>query len=310
MKRGEAAEDFPPLSPKACILSSRSGSRMNSTELGHRLIRHYPFASESLLNERGIGIYVPPSYYRDENKRYPVLYMHDGQGVFGPNPFSNSSWNVHRTAEELISEGLMEEIIIVGIDNYGQERLNEFAHPLQSSGIPGAPDIICKGESYERFLIEELKPTIDGLFRTLPDREHTALMGSSMGGLVTYNIGFRNPHIFSKLAVMSPYFVRLDLNTLREIPFYKRYPGVNNLALWLDIGEIEANILVEHVRGVVEELIEQGFVFGQNLMYYEVPALRIPRRIGQPECDRRCCFSSGSRAKQLKPSCTAEKKSD
>ncbi|WP_158594370.1 alpha/beta hydrolase [Cohnella faecalis] len=283
---------------------------MNSTELGHRLIRHYPFASESLLNERGIGIYVPPSYYRDENKRYPVLYMHDGQGVFGPNPFSNSSWNVHRTAEELISEGLMEEIIIVGIDNYGQERLNEFAHPLQSSGIPGAPDIICKGESYERFLIEELKPTIDGLFRTLPDREHTALMGSSMGGLVTYNIGFRNPHIFSKLAVMSPYFVRLDLNTLREIPFYKRYPGVNNLALWLDIGEIEANILVEHVRGVVEELIEQGFVFGQNLMYYEVPALRIPRRIGQPECDRRCCFSSGSRAKQLKPSCTAEKKSD
>ncbi|MNE17399.1 Endo-1,4-beta-xylanase Z precursor [compost metagenome] len=237
-----------------------------------RLLRIPDFASEALGNERGIHIYLPPGYDKEQDMRYPVLYMHDGQGIFDPNPFSNSSWQVHRTVDRLISEGLMRPILIVGIDNNGEDRLNEYAFAVgEGDCIPGAPDIVCKGEAYERFLIEELKPYIDRSFRTLPDREHTALMGSSMGGLATYHLGFRNPHIFSKLGILSPYFIRLNPNTLEETRFYNRYAGITDLKLWIDIGEIEANILVRHVRGFVEELVEEGYTPGDNLMFYEVP---------------------------------------
>lgn len=237
-----------------------------------RLLRISDFASEALSNARGIHIYLPPGYDKETDRRYPVLYMLDGQGIFDPNPFSNSSWQIHRTADRQISEGRMEPILIVGIDNNGEDRLNEYAFAVGSEAcIPGAPDIVCKGEAFERFLIGELKPYIDRMFRTLPDREHTALMGSSMGGLATYHLGFRNPHIFSKLGILSPYFIRLDPNTLKETRFYNRYVGITDLKLWIDIGEIEANILVRHVRGVVEELTDQGYVSGDNMMFYEVP---------------------------------------
>jgi len=244
---------------------------MNPNTWDERLLRIPAFVSVAMEQERGLHIYLPPGYYEEPSRRYPVLYMHDGQGIFNPNPFSNSSWNVHLTADRLISEGLIEEIIIVGIDNRGEERLNEYAFAVEDGCIPGAPDIVCKGELYERFLIEELKPFIDQSFRTLPGREYTALMGSSMGGLATYHIGFRNPHIFSKLGIMSPYFIRLNPNTLVETRFYNRYTDIVNLNLWIDIGEVEANILVRHVRGVVSELIEQGYAPGDNLMFYEVP---------------------------------------
>lgn len=246
---------------------------MSPSELQEeRLLLIPSFASEVLKNSRGIRIYLPPGYDKETDRRYPVLYMHDGQGIFDPNPFSNSSWQIQRTADRLISEGRMEPILIVGIDNNGEDRLNEYAFAVGSGTcIPGAPDIVCKGAAYERFLIEELKPYIDRSFRTLPDREHTALMGSSMGGLATYHLGFRNPHIFSKLGMLSPYFIRLDPNTLEETRFYNRYSEIADLKLWIDIGEIEANILVRHVRGVVEELTEQGYVPGDNLMFYEVP---------------------------------------
>lgn len=237
-----------------------------------RLLRIPAFASEALGNERGIHIYLPPGYNMEPDRCYPVLYMHDGQGIFEPNPFSNSSWQVHQTADRLISEGLMEPILIVGIENNGEDRMNEYAFGVgEGTSIPNDPKIVaCKGEAYEKFLIEELKPFIDRSFRTLPDREHTALMGSSMGGLVTYHLGFRNPHVFSKLGILSPYFIRLDPNTLEENRLYNRY-NRTDLKLWVDIGEIEANILVRHVRGVVQELVDQGYMPGEDLMFYEVP---------------------------------------
>ncbi|MDQ0089370.1 putative alpha/beta superfamily hydrolase [Paenibacillus anaericanus] len=246
---------------------------MNQSNLTGRILHVGPIKSEYLQNERGITVYLPPNYDTQSNKGYPVLYLHDGQGLFEPNPFSGISWRIHETTDRLVSQGLMKEIIIVGIHNRGSERLHEYTHPIDKLGIQGAPDIETRGELYERFIIDELKPYIDNTFSTIPDREHTALMGSSLGGLVTYNIGLRNPEIFSKLAILSPFFIRLNLNSLQEVIFYKHYPEVDkaNLSLWIDIGENESNILVQHVRKVVDQLIDDGFVPGQNLMYYEVP---------------------------------------
>ncbi|RIE02368.1 alpha/beta hydrolase [Cohnella faecalis] len=247
------------------------GASMILSEARGEVRRIEDFFSAKLSNKRDLRIYLPPGYSDYTNRRYPVLYMHDGQGLFDPGSFSQASWLVHETADRLIAEGRLEEIIIVGIDNKGDERLHEFTFPLDATGgIPGAPDAECRGTLYERFIIDELKPFIDRSFRTLPDRSHTGMMGSSLGGLVTYHIGFRNPAVFSKLGIVSPHFVRLDLNSLEEFPFYRSY-GFNDLKLWIDIGEIEAHILTRHVREVVDELIGEGFIPGFGLAYCEVP---------------------------------------
>lgn len=122
---------------------------MNPNTWDERLLRIPAFVSVAMEQERGLHIYLPHGYYEEPSRRYPVLYMHDGQGIFNPNPFSNSSWNVHLTADRLISEGLMEEIIIVGIDNRGEERLNEYAFAVEDGCIP-VPRILCAKGNYMR----------------------------------------------------------------------------------------------------------------------------------------------------------------
>ena len=218
-------------------------------------------------------MYLPASYGTDLYKRYPVLYMHDGQGIFNPNPYSQQSWNIHATADRLTAEGKIDEIIVVGICNTA-DRSNEFTHgtgPVGTAYIDGAPDIVCKGENYEDFLINDLKPYIDSNYPTLKDRENTALMGSSMGGLVTYTIGLRHPEIFGKLGILSPYFIRLDLNTLQEVEFCNLYKKSRPSRIWLDVGDVEANILVKHVRDMADYLVSTGYMPSEELAYYCVP---------------------------------------
>lgn len=145
------------------------------------------FHSEYLNNDRELFVYLPPSYQREPNRRYPVLYMHDGQNIFHP-AFNGYSWNVHAAADRLIAERRMEEIIIVGISNMGMERADEFTHDLegvryQDDKFPVQP----RGHLYERFLIEEVKPYVDALFRTQPEPEHTALMApQGRAGHISY----------------------------------------------------------------------------------------------------------------------------
>lgn len=232
------------------------------------------FHATKLNNNRNLHIYLPPSYYVDEDKRYPVLYMHDGQGIFDTNHYSQRSWNMHETTEKLILENKIREIIIVGVDSNTNDRNNELTHSPFEDGtkhILGIPELECKGELYEDFLIHEVMPYIDKNYRTLTGKENTALMGSSNAGLATYNIIFRNPDVFGMAGILSPYFLKLDLNTLEEVVLYKEYQHKSVSKLWLDIGEVEANILPRHVRAVADKLIEFGYQQAVDFAYYLVP---------------------------------------
>jgi enterochelin esterase-like enzyme len=227
------------------------------------------FYANKLNNKRDIYVYLPPSYTTKVSKKYPVLYMHDGQYSFSKSENSGGSWNVHKVVDELISEDKIKEIIIVAIPNMGSERGSEYAHDK----IPFIHDLGLeeKGLLYEDFLINDLKPYIDEKFRTLTDGKNTALIGSSMGGLVTYNIGFRNPSVFSNLGIMSPYLVSMDAETLVEKKNYRSYNNNKPHKVWVDIGEYEGLILVRHVRQFVDELLQQGLVPEKEIMYYNVP---------------------------------------
>jgi len=233
------------------------------------ILRIESFYSKLLNNERDIYIYLPPGYDEQEDRRYPTLYLHDGQNLFHP-AFNGQSWNLHRIADRLIGEGKIEEIVMVGVSNRGTERADEYTHALDGVDYErDKVDIKPKGELYERFLIEELKPCIDGLFRTKPGPSHTALLGSSRGGQVTYHIGMRRPDVFGHLGILSPYLYYVDPADLSETKLYAKFPEKRPLEkIWIDLGGREGVLILEkHVFGLVRELLESGYEPNRQLAY-------------------------------------------
>ncbi|KKO54950.1 alpha/beta hydrolase [Paenibacillus sp. DMB20] len=231
-----------------------------------RLIAIKDFYSEILNNKRDMFVYLPPSYNQNEEKRYPVLYMHDGQHVFFADQ-KGESWDIHRIVDQLTAEGKMKEIIVVAVSHIEDARIAEYMH-----SIPGGYDIFHtdnQGELYEEFLVREVKPYIDATYRTLTDKEHTALMGSSAGGLVSYNIGFRQSETFGMIGALCPFFVSVDLDTMEDRWLSHVYTEKKDLKIWMDVGDAEGfTVMEKHVRQVVDVLISIGFKPGDDLMYY------------------------------------------
>jgi len=156
-----------------------------------------PLAMPGLGRERLVRLYLPPSYASAPGRRYPVIYMHDGQNLFDAATAYAGEWGVDETLNELArSEGF--EAIVVGIDNGSERRMNElapYAHPRIGA---------AEGAQYLSFVVDVLKPLIDRRYRSLPGREHTAIMGSSMGGLISHYAIQRYPDVFSKAGLFSP----------------------------------------------------------------------------------------------------------
>jgi len=217
-----------------------------------RMIKIKEFPSNILNNSREINIYVPSSYFESIHKSYPVLYMHDGQNIFdGERAYAGVGWMVHEVYDRLVSKGIIREIIIVGIDNMQKERLSEYAH---CDGRYKRERIKGKGKLYERFLMEELKPFIDLSFRTLKRPEDTGLMGSSMGGLVTFNIGFRNPDVFGKLGIISPSFWWSTRTNIQTVD--KHQEAIVKTRMWIDMGTKES-FLDKSFDRVVERILNK-----------------------------------------------------
>src|SRR5689334_21298070 len=192
------------------------------------LQRHKAFASQFLPDPRDIVVYLPPRYDEEAERRYPVLYLHDGQNVFERNTaFGGVEWQVDDTAEQLIAAGEIEPLIVVGIYNTGRHRIDEYT-PTRDGEKGGG-----KGALYGRMLVEEIKPFIDREYRTLPDAADTGLGGSSLGGLITLYLGLEYPEIFGKLAVLSP-SVWWDNRAILDL-IMQTNPKPR-LKIWLDMG--------------------------------------------------------------------------
>ncbi len=228
--------------------------------------RHSGFRSNFLAEERDVLVYLPPDYESNTDRRYPVLYLHDGQNLFdGATSFvEGQDWRVDETAEALISQGVIQPLIIVGIYNAGMHRLDEYTPTADRRMGHGG-----KADLYGRMLAEELKPFIDTTYRTQKDASHTALGGSSLGGLVSLYIGLRHPRVFNKLAVMSP-SVWWDKRTiLHDVQHLTVKPA---LKIWLDIGTAEGRYpgrIVADVRKLRDVLVRKGWTEGQDLKYVE-----------------------------------------
>jgi len=155
--------------------------------------------SMHLVNARGIWVYLPPSYAEDPSRRYPVVYMHDGQNLFDPRTaFGGTAWAVDRTMNAGAEDATVREAIVVGIENTSA-RMDEYTPSRDATRMAGG-----LGARYLRFVVDELKPLIDTSFRTLPGREHTVLAGSSLGGLITAYAGVHHASVFGHLGIFSP----------------------------------------------------------------------------------------------------------
>ena len=166
---------------------------------------------------RGVHIYLPPSYPTQPQRRYPVLYLQDGENIFssaGTNcAFGWGSWELDRTVDALCRAGKMQEIIMVAVNN-SWGRLGEYSGRHHA---PGGPATNTAFENYEAFLITELKPQMDREYRTLPEAAHTAVMGSSIGGLCSLALAWDHPEIFGGAASLSGSFQVEQTNFLNGV---------------------------------------------------------------------------------------------
>lgn len=153
------------------------------------------FNMPQLRRRRRVAVLLPWNY-DETDRRYPVLYLQDGQNLF-ENDAPFGTWGVDKKLAALAQQG-KGEFIVVAIDHGGKERVKEFSpynSPRWGEGL---------GRDYARFLAETLKPHIDSNFRTLPDRQHTGIGGSSMGGLISIYAGLMFPEVYSKFMIFSP----------------------------------------------------------------------------------------------------------
>ncbi len=217
--------------------------------------------SRFIKGSRDIVVYVPPDYDRAEC-RYPVLYLHDGQNLFDPaTAFLGNHWGLREIADELIQDRRIEPLIIVGIYNSGRKRLAEYTPARDHSGRGGG------ARAYGRFLVEELKPFIDGQYRTLSECTSTGLGGSSLGGLVTLWLGLKYPNTFCKLIVMSPSVWWAGRVILRQIRAWRLQP---NQKIWLDIGTMEGQnpqTIVDDTIQLRDALVKKGWQLDKDLVF-------------------------------------------
>ncbi|WP_018247298.1 alpha/beta hydrolase-fold protein [Orenia marismortui] len=182
-------------SPKVMTI----GDKLNSTVSGNiKVVKK--FNSKKLDRKPDIQIYLPSDYNKG-NKRYPVLYMQDGQNLFDNTIADDLEWKADETAEKLFKKSKIDGIIIVGVNHAESNRSIEYSPWTDEPYINNA-----MGDKYLEFLVEELKPYIDKNYRTLSDRENTGIAGSEMGALISFYGGLKYQNVFSKIGAFSPAF--------------------------------------------------------------------------------------------------------
>jgi predicted alpha/beta superfamily hydrolase len=167
------------------------------------------------IDARPIDVWLPPGY--STAKRYAVLYMHDGQMLFdATQTWNKAAWNVHLAVARLMATGEIRDTIVVGIPNNGKYRYSEFYPDKFLALAPQrAQDDYRRraqwgfglADAYLTYLVRELKPLIDQRYSTLPDRDNTFVMGSSMGGLITLYALCEYPEVFGGAAALSTHWV-------------------------------------------------------------------------------------------------------
>jgi enterochelin esterase-like enzyme len=232
----------------------------------HPRLRFHPqFHSQFLTADRDVTVYLPPGYDESPERFYPVLYMHDGQNLFDPRTsfVAGRTWRVAETADAVIDAGEVEPLIIVGIANTGDQRLNEYT-PSRDWRMGGG-----EAQRYGDLLANDLLPFISENYRVRQGAQHTGLGGSSLGGLVTLYLGLRHPGVFGRLAVMSPSVWWNHKSIIGYVN--ERGPEISHKPqIWLDIGDAEGRKTLSDAELLDRRLLANGWRMNVDLHFERV----------------------------------------
>ena len=211
---------------------------------------------------RRVRVLLPKNYETDTDRRYPVVYFHDGQNVFySKEAYVGHSWKVIPAIKRNPD---ISRMIVVAIDNDGMQRMNEYsAWKYKESNIPGM-QFGGKGIEYGEFVMDVVKPFIDQEYRTLADREHTAMIGSSLGGNITQFLGLEYQDQIGCLGVFS------SANWLHQEAF-NRYIEHKNLypdqRIYIYVGTEEAD---DTDKTLMAGNIKQAYIDSSLRYYHDV----------------------------------------
>jgi predicted alpha/beta superfamily hydrolase len=224
------------------------------------------------VDPHNVDIWLPPNYVELPTQRFPVLYMHDGQNIFHrKDAYAKVDWGVVPAMRRLLRTGKVREAIIVGIWNT-DKRVQEYL-PWKPFSETSRGQVVYKkyqkeigevySDGYLKFLVEELKPQIDSLFRTLPGQGDTSIMGSSMGGLISLYAICEYPHIFGCAGCVSthwPILKQLMINYLKS-----HLPDPASHRLYFDFGTDGLDAEYERYQIKVDKVLQKGgYVENQN----------------------------------------------
>lgn len=228
----------------SCTNKADEAPRISTAE-SNVFVLEQEFTITGLNRSRQIRIYLPPDY-QSTSQHYPVLYMHDGQNLFDDSTSYVGEWGVDESLNQLAQEGEF-RLIVVGIDNGQEKRMNELS-PWENKKFGEA-----EGEQYMKFIVNQIKPFIDNNYRTLSDRDNTAIMGSSMGGLISHYAIYKYPEVFSKAGIFSPsYWYSIEV-----LSFTKENPVPEDTRLYLIIGEKEGGAVTE-MEEMYDQILDTG----------------------------------------------------
>jgi predicted alpha/beta superfamily hydrolase len=228
-----------------------------------QLHKHEKFRSRFLRNQRDLIVYLPPHYHDDPQRRFPVLYLHDGQNLFdaATSFVPGMDWHVGQTADNFILNGAVQPLIIVGIFNAGKARINEYT-PTKAPRLGGG-----RADLYAKFLMQEVMPFVQREYRALSDPQFTGIGGSSLGGLLSLYVGLKHPQAFGRIAALSP---SVWWNQRVIYRFAAAALAAPRPRIWLDIGTQEGPRIVPEVEQLRDILLQKGWQLGKDLSYQRI----------------------------------------
>ena len=240
---------------------------------------HYNDHPSKLIEARPFDVWLPPHYHDRSEDRYPVIYMQDGQNLFDPGlSFISVDWGIDQAMSELISEDASQAAIVVGIWNT-QNRFQEYLpvkpfHEGKKKGYPetlgGAVACGLRADHYLKFIVDELKPYIDGRYQTLNGRCATFIMGSSMGALISLYALCEYPGIFGGAACLSTHWP--VLGSAMTAYLERSLPSPGSCRLYFDHGTETLDSGYDSYQRQVDAVMTQsGYVKGRDWLTLKFP---------------------------------------